>query len=58
MHSPPYPNAHLFTHPACIYNVQDSNGLASENKGIYKYVQNAHTGTMKRRVIAITQMGI
>jgi hypothetical protein len=23
-----------------IYNVPDSNGLAGENKGIYKYVQN------------------
>ncbi len=31
-----------------IYNVPDSNGLAGENKGIYKYVQNVHTGTMKR----------
>ncbi len=30
----------------------DSNGLASKNKGIYKYVQNVHTGPIKRRELA------
>ena len=39
MHSPPYPNAHLFIHPACIYNVPDRNG-GPANKGIYKYIRN------------------
>jgi len=30
MHSPPYPNAHLFIHLACIYNVPDRHKLAGE----------------------------
>jgi hypothetical protein len=38
-------------------NVPDSNRLAGENKGIYKYVQNVHTGSIKRREIAISQNG-
>jgi len=29
----------IHTHPACIYNVPDSNGQASKTKGIYNYVQ-------------------
>jgi hypothetical protein len=40
-----------------FYNVLDSNGLAHKNKGIYRYVQNVHTGTMKRKEIAISQKG-
>ena len=38
-------------------NVPDSNRLAGENKGIYKSVQNVHTGSIKRREIAISQNG-
>ena len=39
-----------------IYNVPDSNRLAGENKGIYKNVQNVHTG--KGGKLQFPKMGI
>jgi hypothetical protein len=47
----------LFNHTLHgIYNVPDSNGLAGENKGIYKYVQ-MYTQDIEKEGIAIPQNG-
>ena len=48
MHSPPYPNAHLFIHPACIYNVPDRNGRAGEIKAFTSISETRHTGSMEK----------
>ncbi len=57
MHSPPYPNAHLLNHTLHgIYKVPISKWLAG-NKWHLQVCTNVHTGSIKRRVIAITQNG-
>ncbi len=47
----------IHTHPACIYNVPDSNGLAGKNKRHLQVCTIVHTGSMKRREIATSQNG-
>ena len=58
MHSPPYPNAHLFIHTLHVFTMYRTAMGGPANKGIYKYIQKTvYTGSMKGRVIAITQNG-
>ena len=57
MHSPPYPNAHLFNTP-CIYLQCTGPQWAGRRINVFTSMYNlAHTGSMKRRVITITQNG-
>ena len=39
MHSPPYPNAHLFIHTLHVFTMYRTAMGGPANKGIYKYVQ-------------------
>ena len=57
MHSPPYPNAHLFIHPACILQCTGPQWAGRRIKAFTSISETEYTGTMKGRVIAITQWG-
>ena len=39
MHSPPYPNAHLFIHTLHVFTMYRTAMGGPANKGIYKYIQ-------------------
>ena len=57
MHSPPYPNAHLFIHTLHVFTMYRTAMGWPANKWIYKYVQICTHRINERRVIAITQNG-
>ena len=57
MHSPPYPNAHLFTHPAWHLQCTGLQWAGRRIKAFTSMYKSVHTGSMKRRVIATTQNG-
>ena len=40
MHSPPYPNAHLFIHTLHVFTMYRTAMGGPANKGIYKYIRN------------------
>ncbi len=58
MHSPPYPNAHLFIHTLHVFTCTGQQWAGWQINGFTSIYKTVHTGTMKGRVIAITQMGI
>ena len=55
MHSPPYPNAHLFIHPAWHLQCTGPQWAGRRIKAFTSMYKSVHTGSMKGRVIAITQ---
>ena len=57
MHSPPYPNAHLFIHPACILQCTGPQWAGRRIKAFTSISEPGYTGSIKGRVIAITQWG-
>ena len=57
MHSPPYPNAHLFIHTLHVFTMYRTAIGGPANKGIYKYIRNRIYRINERRVIATTQNG-
>ena len=57
MHSPPYPNAHLFIHPAWHLQCTGPQWAGRRIKAFTSISETGYTGSMKRRVIAITQNG-
>ena len=57
MHSPPYPNAHLFIHPAWHLQCTGPQWAGRRIKAFTSMYKSVHTGSMKGRVIAITQNG-
>jgi len=58
-HSPPYPNALLFIHTLHVFKMyRTAMGWPVKAKGIYKYVQNVHTGSWKGGKSQLPKMGI